>query len=137
MAATAKSPGIAFTVPTAFQAHRRPRICVKMLIEAARRRNAHNGAVTGKHNRFIRRFSRSRCDGTENLFGTGHGFNRACPLEPRQALIVRAGFLEGLKSAEISSLIGVSEATILRDWRAAKVGWGKSSSGGVIGTLGG
>ncbi len=47
-------------------------------------------------------------------------------LEPRQALIVESRFFGGLEVSEISSLIGVSEATILRDWRAAKAWLGQS-----------
>ena len=39
---------------------------------------------------------------------------------PRQAQIVRCRFFSGLQLAEIAVLLGVSEATILRDWRAAR-----------------
>ena len=41
-------------------------------------------------------------------------------LEPRQAAIVESRFFGGLEVSEISELMDVSEATILRDWRAAK-----------------
>jgi RNA polymerase sigma factor (TIGR02999 family) len=40
--------------------------------------------------------------------------------EPRQAVIVESRFFGGLEVREISELIGVSEATVLRDWRSAK-----------------
>ena len=40
--------------------------------------------------------------------------------EPRQASIVESRFFGGLEVSEISRLMGVSEATVLRDWRAAK-----------------
>ena len=41
-------------------------------------------------------------------------------IEPRQAAMVESRFFGGLDVAETAELLGVSEATILRDWRAAK-----------------
>ncbi len=41
-------------------------------------------------------------------------------LAPRQAALVEARFFGGLEMPEVSELLGVSEATALRDWRAAK-----------------
>ena len=39
---------------------------------------------------------------------------------PRQAEMVESRFFGGLEAAETAELLGVSEATVLRDWRAAK-----------------
>jgi DNA-directed RNA polymerase specialized sigma24 family protein len=41
-------------------------------------------------------------------------------VQPRQALMVESRFFGGLDINETATLLGVSEATILRDWRAAK-----------------
>ena len=41
-------------------------------------------------------------------------------VEPRQALMVESRFFGGLDVAETAALLDVSEATLLRDWRAAK-----------------
>jgi DNA-directed RNA polymerase specialized sigma subunit len=41
-------------------------------------------------------------------------------------MIVESRFFGGLEAGEISTLIGVSEATILRDWRAAKAWLGQT-----------
>jgi DNA-directed RNA polymerase specialized sigma24 family protein len=41
-------------------------------------------------------------------------------IEPRQALMVECRFFGGLDIPETAALLGVSEATVLRDWRAAK-----------------
>jgi len=41
-------------------------------------------------------------------------------MNPRQALMVESRFFGGLDIAEIAELLEVSEATVLRDWRAAK-----------------
>jgi RNA polymerase sigma factor (TIGR02999 family) len=39
---------------------------------------------------------------------------------PRQAALVEARFFGGLETAELAELLDVSEATVLRDWRAAR-----------------
>jgi RNA polymerase sigma factor (TIGR02999 family) len=41
-------------------------------------------------------------------------------IHPRQAQIVEARFFGGFSVPETSELLGVSEATILRDWRVAR-----------------
>jgi RNA polymerase sigma factor (TIGR02999 family) len=41
-------------------------------------------------------------------------------LHPRQAALVEARFFGGLETSELAELLGISEATALRDWRAAK-----------------
>jgi len=41
-------------------------------------------------------------------------------LQPRQAFVVESRFSGGFDVAESAELLGVSEATILRAWRAAK-----------------
>jgi DNA-directed RNA polymerase specialized sigma24 family protein len=39
---------------------------------------------------------------------------------PRQAMMIESRFFGGLDIAETAALLEVSDATILRDWRAAK-----------------
>ena len=41
-------------------------------------------------------------------------------MNPRQASMVEARFFGGMETGEIATLLEVSEATILRDWRVAK-----------------
>ena len=41
-------------------------------------------------------------------------------LEPRQAMIVEARFFGGAEIVEIAGQLGISEATVFREWRAAK-----------------
>ena len=41
-------------------------------------------------------------------------------LNPRQALMVEYRFLGGLEVSELAEQLGVSIATVMRDWRAAK-----------------
>ena len=39
---------------------------------------------------------------------------------PRQAMMIESRFFGGLDIAETAALLEVSDATVLRDWRAAK-----------------
>ena len=41
-------------------------------------------------------------------------------ISPRQAAMVEARFFGGLDIPETAELLGISEATVLRDWRAAR-----------------
>jgi DNA-directed RNA polymerase specialized sigma24 family protein len=41
-------------------------------------------------------------------------------IAPRQAAMIESRFFGGLDVAETATLLEVSEATILRDWRAAR-----------------
>jgi RNA polymerase sigma factor (TIGR02999 family) len=50
-------------------------------------------------------------------------------LQPRQADMVEYRFFGGLDVAETAELLGVSEATVLRDWRAAKAWLAKELRG--------
>jgi len=121
----AKSPGIAATSRLHFK-RIAARAMRQMLIEAARRRNAHKRGGDGQA--IFVSFDDSldhAATGTENLLALDTALTELARLEPRQALIVESRFFGGLQISEISSLIGVSEATILRDWRAAKAWLGQ------------
>ena len=93
----------------------------QLLIEAARRRNARKRGGDGEV-AFVT-FDDS-LDGAatcaENLLALNAALDELAHLEPRQAMIVESRFFGGLEMQEIASLLGLSEATILRDWRAAK-----------------
>jgi len=41
-------------------------------------------------------------------------------MNPRQAVMVESRFFGGLEIPEMAALLKISEATVLRDWRAAK-----------------
>jgi DNA-directed RNA polymerase specialized sigma24 family protein len=56
----------------------------------------------------------------KELLGLDEALNELAQMRPRQALMVEARFFGGLEVAEVAELLDVSEATILRDWRAAK-----------------
>jgi len=122
----AKQPGIAATSGLHFK-RIAARAMRQLLVEAARRRNAHKRGGDGEA--IFVSFDDS-LDGAvtpqENMLALDTALTELARLEPRQALIVESRFFGGLEVSEISSLIGVSEATILRDWRAAKAWLGQS-----------
>src|SRR2546429_270102 len=122
----AKQPGIAAASRLHFK-RIAARAMRQLLVEAARRRNAHKRGGDGEV--IFVSFDDS-FDGAvtpqENLLALDTALTELARLEPRQALIVESRFFGGLEVSEISSLIGVSEATVLRDWRAAKAWLGQS-----------
>jgi len=91
----------------------------QVLIEAARRRKADKrggGAVAitfddGLHDS-------TTCD--DELLALDEALEHLGRLEPRQAEMVESRFFGGLDVSETAELLQVSEATILRDWRAAR-----------------
>jgi RNA polymerase sigma factor (TIGR02999 family) len=122
----AKQPGIAAASRLHFK-RIAARAMRQLLVEAARRRNAHKRGGDGE---VIFVSFDDALDGAvtpqENMVALDTALTELARLEPRQALIVESRFFGGLEVSEISSLLGVSEATILRDWRAAKAWLGQS-----------
>jgi RNA polymerase sigma factor (TIGR02999 family) len=122
----AKSPGIAAESPLHFK-RIAARAMRQLLIEAARRRNAHKRGGDGEA--IFVTFDDS-LDGAatceKDLLALDAALTELASFEPRQAVIVESRFFGGLEVSEISTLLGVSEATILRDWRAAKAWLGQA-----------
>ena len=56
----------------------------------------------------------------DELIALDSSLNKLAQMNPRQAAMVESRFFGGLEMAEIAELLGISEATVLRDWRAAK-----------------
>jgi RNA polymerase sigma factor (TIGR02999 family) len=113
----ADSPAVARTSPLHFK-RIAARAMRQVLVEAARRRNAEKrgggapvvtfddamGAVTT----------------ADEVLGLDAALEALAGIEPRQALMVESRFFGGLDVTETAQLLGVSESTVLRDWRAAK-----------------
>jgi RNA polymerase sigma factor (TIGR02999 family) len=90
----------------------------QVLVEAARRRNADKrGGGAASFVTFDE--ARGAVAGRE-LLGLDTALDELARVEPRQAMMVESRFFGGLEIAEIAELLEVSEATVLRDWRAAK-----------------
>lgn len=91
----------------------------QVLVEAARRRNAHkrgDGAVAVTFDEALAQPVARR----EELLALDEALVQLHRLEPRQAMMVESRFFGGLDIPEIAELLGVSDATVLRDWRAAR-----------------
>jgi RNA polymerase sigma factor (TIGR02999 family) len=92
----------------------------QVLVEAARRRNA---SKRGGPDAVVIPIDDARDGGAlagKDLLALDRALDELAKLEPRQALMVESRFFGGLDIGETAELLDVSEATILRDWRAAK-----------------
>jgi RNA polymerase sigma factor (TIGR02999 family) len=90
----------------------------QVLIEAARRRNAQKrtgGAVVAFED-----FLDMEPVFGNDLLALDTALQELERLHPRQAAVVESRFFGGLDISETAELLNLSEATILRDWRAAK-----------------
>jgi RNA polymerase sigma factor (TIGR02999 family) len=93
----------------------------QLLIEAARRRGASKRG--GEEDVAIITYDESMLPATttgRELMALNAALEELAKIEPRQAMMVECRFFGGLDIAETAALLNVSEATILRDWRAAK-----------------
>ncbi|HUA58720.1 MAG TPA: ECF-type sigma factor [Verrucomicrobiae bacterium] len=92
----------------------------QVLVEAARRRHAlkrgGQDAVLVTMDSFA---AQTELTGRE-LIALDDILQELARMNPRQAAIVESRFFGGLEMAEIAALIDVSEATVHRDWRAAR-----------------
>lgn len=93
----------------------------QLLVEAARRRNAGKRggggvAVTLPFDGASNEKPASR----EEILVLDSALAELAEMSPRQAMMIELRFFGGLDAAETAAVLNVSEATILRDWRAAK-----------------
>ncbi len=91
----------------------------QLLIEAARRRNAGKRG-SGIVPVTLGDAAGELASGAEELLALDGALEELARLSPRQATMVEARFFGGLDMAETAALLDISEATLLRDWRAAK-----------------
>jgi RNA polymerase sigma factor (TIGR02999 family) len=91
----------------------------QVLVEAARRRNA---GKRGGDVAFVTfdEGADAIATGAGELLALDDALRELAQLNPRQALIVESRFFGGLDVRETAELLTVSEATVLRDWRAAR-----------------
>ena len=115
----ANSPGLASTSRLHFK-RIAARAMRQILIESARRRAAQKrGGNDGVSVAFEDSIEQTASTG-EELLALDLALSELARINPRQAMMVESRFFGGLDIAETAELLEVSEATILRDWRAAK-----------------
>ena len=93
----------------------------QVLVEAARRRNADKRG--GGEDVSVITFDESSMPTTncgQELLALNAALDELSRLNPRQGLMVESRFFGGLDITETAAVLEVSEATIQRDWRAAK-----------------
>lgn len=114
----ARSPGLHAQSPLHFK-RIAARAMRQILVEAARRRVAAKRGGGELTVAFDSALQPAACAGRE-LLAMNDVLDRLQALNPRQAAMVESRFFGGLEIPEIALLLNVSEATILRDWRAAR-----------------
>jgi RNA polymerase sigma factor (TIGR02999 family) len=115
----AKSPDVGATSRLHFK-RIAARAMRQLLVEAARRRNS--GKRGGGANitvSFDDAFQK-KPSGEDELLALNTALEALARMNPRQAVMVESRFFGGLDVPETAALLNVSEATVLRDWRAAK-----------------
>lgn len=91
----------------------------QLLIDAARRRNSDKRGGDFAVVTFDESLEQTASCGKE-LLALDAALQELARIHPRQAMMVESRFFGGLDISETAALLDVSEATILRDWRAAK-----------------
>jgi RNA polymerase sigma factor (TIGR02999 family) len=101
----------------------------QLLVEAARRRNAHKrGGEDAIFVTFDESLSHASAAG-KDLIALDAALHELARINPRQAMMVESRFFGGLDIVETAALLGVSEATVLRDWRSARAWLGQTLRG--------
>ena len=92
----------------------------QLLVEAARRRNAGKRGGGVEVTIIFDESLQAPASGSRHLLQLDRALDDLARMNPRQAVMVESRFFGGLDVPEIANLLSVSEATVLRDWRAAK-----------------
>jgi RNA polymerase sigma factor (TIGR02999 family) len=122
----ARSPAIAETTPLHFK-RIAARAMRQVLVEAARRRHA----LRRKEGEMLVTFDESlpgrngspdaaAIFAGKDILALDSALEELSRISARQATLVEARFFGGLEIAELASLLEVSEATVAREWRAAR-----------------
>lgn len=116
----AASPELASTSPLHFK-RIAARAMRQVLVEAARRRSAEKrGGADAAFVTFDESLAVPTRASSDDLLALDAALDELARLSPRQAQMVESRFFGGLDVAETAQLLGVSEATVQRDWRAAR-----------------
>jgi RNA polymerase sigma factor (TIGR02999 family) len=115
----AKSPEIGATSRLHFK-RIAARAMRQLLVEAARRRNADKRGGGAEVTVLFDDAVKKSPSGGDELLALDHALETLAEMNPRQAVMVESRFFGGLDIPETAAMLEVSEATVLRDWRAAK-----------------
>ncbi len=114
----AESPRFASTSPLHFK-----RIAAQamrqLLVEAARRRKAQKRG-SGAFAVTLSEVDGSRAAEEDEILALDAALSQLAALNPRQAAMIESRFFAGLNVPETATLLNISEATVMRDWRTAR-----------------
>lgn len=114
-----RTPAVARTGPLHFR-HIAARAMRQVLIESARRRHADK---RGGADRIVVTLDENlphQGQMDTDLLQLHAALERLAADHPRPAAVVEARFFGGMTTPEIAQALEISEATVLRDWRAAR-----------------
>ena len=114
-----KSPKIAATSPLHFK-RIAARAMRQVLVEAARRRSSGKRGAGAEMTVTFDEAVQRKPSGGEEILALNSALDSLALMNPRQAVLVESRFFGGLDIPETATLLNVSEATVQRDWRAAK-----------------
>jgi RNA polymerase sigma factor (TIGR02999 family) len=116
----ARSPAFVSTSPLHFK-RIAARAMRQLLVESARRRAAEKrgGNLPAAFVTFDEALEHSG-GSDEDVLRLDAALDQLARLNPRHAVMVESRFFGGLDISETAELLQVSEATVLRDWRAVK-----------------
>ncbi|MCA9751057.1 MAG: sigma-70 family RNA polymerase sigma factor [Gemmatimonadetes bacterium] len=114
----ARSPRFESTSPLHFK-RIAARAMRRVLVDSARRRHAEKRGGQATWVTFDEAMHVGATTAADVL-ALDASLERLALASPRQAAMLEARFFAGLEVAETAELLGVSESTVLRDWRAAR-----------------
>ena len=115
----AKSPDVGATSRLHFK-RIAARAMRQLLVEAARRRNSGKRGGGAKITVTFDDAFQKKPSSEDEVLALNTALESLARMNPRQAVMVESRFFGGLDVPETAALLNVSEATVLRDWRAAK-----------------
>lgn len=92
----------------------------QLLVEAARRRHAGKRIKASEITVTFADGISQTPSGSGEVLALNDALDQLARMNPRQAIMVESRFFGGLDIPEVAQLLNVSEATVLRDWRAAR-----------------
>lgn len=114
----ARSPEVARTSPLHFK-RIAARAMRQVLIEAARRRSATKRGG-GQWLVSLGDAASAEAHDAESVLALDQALTQLAALSPRQGQLVEARFFGGLSVPETAQMLGISESTVLREWRLAR-----------------
>jgi RNA polymerase sigma factor (TIGR02999 family) len=113
------SPALADTSPLHFK-RIAARAMRQVLVEAARRRHAGKRGGGEAITVTLDEGSGAASDTAAEVLALHDALDALAAEHPRPAAVVEARYFGGLTTLEVAESLGISEATVLRDWRTAR-----------------